>query len=195
MSKDTRERLLDSALKEVYTYGYQGSSTAKILENAKVPKGSMYHYFKSKKELVLALIDEKIAAGLLVYFEPLSDKNLREGKTLQTIITITKMISKNEDLVMYGCPLNKLIQEMAPIDEDFASILTSKYNEIFKILENAISFAVKTKEIKECDPQKVARFIFQSIWGYLSISVTLSSKERFLEVIEHLESYFESLRR
>ncbi len=195
MSKDTRERLLDSALKEVYTYGYQGSSTAKILKNANVPKGSMYHHFKSKKELVLALVDEKIAGGLLIYFEPLLEQNRRDGETLQTIITITKMISKNNDLVMYGCPLNKLIQEMAPIDEDFANILTSKYNEIFKILEDAINFAIKTKEIKECDAQKVTRFIFQSIWGYLSISVTLSSKERFLEVIEHLESYFSTLRK
>ncbi len=57
--KDTKDLLLEITFDEVYTYGYQGASVLKILEKAGLNKGSLYHYFKNKKELVLAAIDIK----------------------------------------------------------------------------------------------------------------------------------------
>ncbi len=57
--KDTKDLLLEITFDEVYTYGYQGTSVLKILEKANLNKGSLYHYFKNKKELVLAAIDIK----------------------------------------------------------------------------------------------------------------------------------------
>ena len=38
-------------------YGYNATSVDAILKKAKVSKGSMYHHFKSKKELVLAMVE------------------------------------------------------------------------------------------------------------------------------------------
>jgi len=54
----TREKLLDYTFEEVYIHGYNATSIDSILKKAKVPKGSMYHHFKSKKELVLAMVGE-----------------------------------------------------------------------------------------------------------------------------------------
>jgi TetR/AcrR family transcriptional repressor of nem operon len=45
----------------VYTNGYNGTSMSMILEECNIPKGSLYHYFKSKKEMVLAVIKERLA--------------------------------------------------------------------------------------------------------------------------------------
>jgi len=52
----SRDRLLDAAFTEVYKFGYSGAATASILKRAAVPRGSMYHHFSSKKDLVLAMI-------------------------------------------------------------------------------------------------------------------------------------------
>lgn len=50
MKKQTnRDNLLDVTFEEVYKYGYGGAATASILKKEGVPKGSMYHHFKSKK--------------------------------------------------------------------------------------------------------------------------------------------------
>lgn len=57
--KDTRTLLLKITFEEVYTNGYQGASVLKILQKAGLHKGSMYHYFANKKEMVLAAIQEK----------------------------------------------------------------------------------------------------------------------------------------
>ena len=57
----SRNKLLDIAFEEIYINGYHATSIDKILKKASMNKGSMYHFFKSKKELTLAIINEKIS--------------------------------------------------------------------------------------------------------------------------------------
>lgn len=60
MSPSTREKILDAVFKLVYIHGYNGTSMSMIIEATKLPKGSLYHHFKSKKDMVLAVIKEKL---------------------------------------------------------------------------------------------------------------------------------------
>jgi len=57
----TREKILNSAYKLFYKKGFNGTSIDDILKDAQLNKGSLYHIFKSKKEVLLAVIEEKIA--------------------------------------------------------------------------------------------------------------------------------------
>jgi len=49
-----RESILDVVFKLVYTHKYNDTSMSMIL------KESLYHYFKSKKEVLLAVIKERL---------------------------------------------------------------------------------------------------------------------------------------
>jgi len=51
----TREKLLNITFDEVYIHGYTATSVDTILKKAGIPKGSMYHHFKGKKELYIEL--------------------------------------------------------------------------------------------------------------------------------------------
>ena len=57
---DTKSKLLQTAFNEIYENGYSATSIDKILKKAVMNKGSMYHFFKSKKELTLAVIEVHI---------------------------------------------------------------------------------------------------------------------------------------
>src|SRR5579871_725419 len=54
---DTRERLVEAAIDLIYTHGYAGVSVDDVCEAADARKGSFYHYFKSKDELVLEALE------------------------------------------------------------------------------------------------------------------------------------------
>jgi len=54
---DTRDRLLDAALQLVWQEGVGAASVDDICEKAGVRKGSFYHFFKSKAELIVAALD------------------------------------------------------------------------------------------------------------------------------------------
>lgn len=54
----TRERLMDAAVEEFSHKGYTEANINQISLAAGLAKGTVYNYFSSKQELLLALIDE-----------------------------------------------------------------------------------------------------------------------------------------
>lgn len=54
---DTRTRLLAHGLEAMLRHGYDGVGIGGILGAAGVPKGSFYHFFASKEDFCLALLD------------------------------------------------------------------------------------------------------------------------------------------
>jgi AcrR family transcriptional regulator len=57
---DTKESLLQAALKVFATNGYHGSSIAEIAKEAKVSKALFYHYFESKRDLLVIFAKQRL---------------------------------------------------------------------------------------------------------------------------------------
>jgi len=189
--QNTREKLLDITFEEVYIHGYNATSVDAILKKAQIPKGSMYHHFKSKKELVLAMVEERLFPKMDIFFK----YEKEEGKSVIDSIRATLVfIAKNKPLVTYGCPLYRLMVELSPVDEEFDILLSSKVNDMQK---SAALLLQKGKDIDEfndsLDTEAFAGFLLSSVWGILSLSPTLSSSKNFLKqskyILKELESY------
>jgi AcrR family transcriptional regulator len=54
----TRDRLIEAARELFWVQGFEATSVAEILEKAEVNSGSLYHYFSSKEELLLAVLEQ-----------------------------------------------------------------------------------------------------------------------------------------
>jgi TetR/AcrR family transcriptional repressor of nem operon len=54
---DTRDKLLEAALQLVWAEGVGSASVDDICARAQVRKGSFYHFFKSKAELIIAALE------------------------------------------------------------------------------------------------------------------------------------------
>jgi len=59
---ETRERLVNAAVEEFAREGYDGGNINRITQAAGVATGTIYNYFPSKKELMLAILSEIGAA-------------------------------------------------------------------------------------------------------------------------------------
>lgn len=57
---DTKESLLQAALRVFAANGYHGSSVADIAKEAKVSKALFYHYFKSKNDLLVIFAKQRL---------------------------------------------------------------------------------------------------------------------------------------
>ncbi len=55
---DTRQQLLDTGHRMMVVKGFTGVGLNEILQVAGVPKGSFYHYFKSKEQYGQSLLEE-----------------------------------------------------------------------------------------------------------------------------------------
>lgn len=52
---DKQEQILQAALKLFVEFGFHGTPTSRIAQEAGVSNGTLFHYFKTKDELVVAL--------------------------------------------------------------------------------------------------------------------------------------------
>jgi TetR/AcrR family transcriptional repressor of nem operon len=186
--QSTREEILDTVFLLIYTHGYNGTSISMILKECSIPKGSLYHYFKSKKEMVLAVIKERLAPRMDIFYD--FDTNL-DKDSVEILTDFILKVTQKEQLIIYGCPLNRLNQEMSPIDKDFESAITPIYNHIKTKIVLLLNRANLSKDVKT---EELAEFIIATVWGALSLSPNESSQERYLYTVSHLIKYLESLK-
>jgi TetR/AcrR family transcriptional repressor of nem operon len=187
----TREKLLDIAFEEIYINGYAATSVDTILNRAKITKGSMYHHFKSKKELVLAMIRERLFVKMDLFFK----YEKEEGKSVTESFRKTFVgISKNKMLITYGCPLYRLMVELSATDKEFDKLLTSKANEMQEGIKSLLQVGIDIGELDDSlDVETFSKYMLASVWGILSLSPTLSSSKNFIlqskYILKELESY------
>ena len=187
----TREKLLDYTFEEVYVHGYTATSVDAILKKAKVPKGSMYHHFKSKKELVLAMVKERLFIKMDSFF---TYEIKKEHSVTESFRQSFLTVSKNKMLVTYGCPLYRLMVELSATDKEFDALLSSKATEMQKGIQSMLSTGVARGEYKPTlDTESFSGFILNAVWGILSLSPSLSSSKNFLKqshyILEILETH------
>ncbi|RUM66933.1 MAG: hypothetical protein DSZ03_00465 [Sulfurimonas sp.] len=189
MTQPTREKILDAVFALVYTKGYNGTSMSMILEACQIPKGSLYHHFSSKKAMVLAVLKERIAPRMDQFYDLRASA---ENHEIDTIIAAIVKVADNRELLCYGCPLNRLNQEMAPVDNDFEY----EINIIYEALKDKLVQLLKRSRLQEnVNSEMLSEFIIATVWGALSLSPNHSSKARYLQTISHLIAYLKTLKR
>ena len=57
-TSDARERLIHSAIELVHARSYADVGVNELCEHAGVKKGSFYHFFPSKRDLIVAALDD-----------------------------------------------------------------------------------------------------------------------------------------
>lgn len=111
--KTTRERIVESADWLFYQQGYEQTSFADVAAAVGITRGNFYHHFKSKDEILDAVISERLAAtaDMLARWE--HEGGSVEGRLL---CFVGILIANRAKILAYGCPVGTLCTEMAKLD-------------------------------------------------------------------------------
>lgn len=190
MENNTRKNLIDSAFSEIYSNGYQGASLTTILKNAKVHKGSMYHFFENKKDMALVCIKEKIYERFVQRYSLIL---ALESGYLEAFINGLKDTSQRD--FNKGCPIANIVQEMSNIDEDFKVLMEEIYQSFRKNIKDILDIAIQKNEMKECDTRKLALYIASTIEGAILSAKATQNIQDYVDVIDILSSYIMSFKK
>lgn len=189
MKETTRQKLINATYEEVYSKGYQGASLADILKFADVHKGSMYHFFKNKKDMTLTAINEKMDERFFQRYGTILEL---EGNYIDTLIKGFKDTSKRD--FKRGCPIANLVQEMSNIDDDFNQTMKSVYAKFRNYFKQILDKATNNGEIKKCDTSKIALYMTVVLEGAILAAKASGNEQDYLDTIEILEEYLNSLK-
>jgi AcrR family transcriptional regulator len=104
-----RERLIDAARQTVYEQGIEKTTLADIAAAAGIPLGNVYYYFKTKNDIVRAVIESHLleARAMLAAIEAGEDDPKARLKTL-----FGTFAGQGELIARYGCPHGSLCLEL-----------------------------------------------------------------------------------
>jgi TetR/AcrR family transcriptional repressor of nem operon len=109
---DKRERLVESARALIHEQGVHRTTLAAVAERAKVPLGNVYYYFKTKDELVGAVIEgyQAEADRLVESFERHRSPQARLKALVQNWAEMRDAVARS------GCPMGTLCAELDKLD-------------------------------------------------------------------------------
>jgi AcrR family transcriptional regulator len=103
-----RERLIDAARQVIHRQGVEATTLADIASTADVPLGNVYYYFKTKDDLVAAVIDAHADAVRATLAEV--DRGRSPKARLKAFI---RMLGGQAELsALHGCPQGTLCSEL-----------------------------------------------------------------------------------
>ncbi|HEY9787163.1 MAG TPA: TetR family transcriptional regulator C-terminal domain-containing protein [Candidatus Obscuribacterales bacterium] len=163
--QNTRALLLETGIDIMIEKGYHATGLSDVLSACGVPKGSFYHYFESKEDFGLQVIntfDEKYVAQL---DQVLSDPKLSPLNRLKKYIddAIAKAESRQ---CSRGCLIANLSQEMADQNEVFRLRLKQIITKRRESFARVIKEAQEDGEIaKDLDANELAEFFLSAFEG------------------------------
>ncbi|UWU25580.1 TetR/AcrR family transcriptional regulator (plasmid) [Rhizobium sp. CB3060] len=112
-NRATREQIVGVADDLFYRRGFDHTSFADIAELVKISRGNFYHHFKTKDDILEAVIQKRLADrnAMLERWEI-------EGKTpVERISSFIDILIVNGDKIkLYGCPIGTLTSELAKLN-------------------------------------------------------------------------------
>ncbi|WP_435008189.1 TetR family transcriptional regulator C-terminal domain-containing protein [Tundrisphaera lichenicola] len=163
--ENTRDILLEAGKKTFLEKGYNNSGLESILQAAGVPKGSFYHYFGSKEEFGLRVLER---------FASCYDENLSRYLSDASVPPLDRLRNYFEavcerlesDQCRKGCLVGNLSQEMADQSETFRARLEEIFESRVDRYAACLREAQQAGEIGlDLDVRELAEFWMNSWQG------------------------------
>jgi AcrR family transcriptional regulator len=119
-----RERLVTAASQLFHRQGVEKTTLADIAEVAQVPVGNTYYYFKTKDELIEAVIEARTQDVQLMMTA--LERHRTPKSRLKALVN--NLMDQRELVAQYGCPIGSLCSELDkrgdPMDQAAAPLLS-----------------------------------------------------------------------
>lgn len=170
---DTRQRLIETTLSLLWQYSYAGVGVDRICKEAGVNKGSFYHFFPSKEDLVIAALQFGWRASADGLYAEAFDRRLHPLDRFNQLADLTYshhrgMKEAAEWKAEQGCPFGNVGAETGVDDQRVRDAVHAIYEAEATFFEGALADAVAMGAIPPCDVADTARWMVAWQTGLLT---------------------------
>jgi TetR/AcrR family transcriptional repressor of nem operon len=180
----TRDHLLAVGLERLRSTGYTATGVKEVLDLAKVPKGSFYHYFPSKEEFAVEVFHLYAKGEAERSERVLGDRKVAPLKRLrQYFEELISVFGQRAEIS--GCLVGSLTLEVA----DHSPRLRSELKGVFAVWQKSVADVLREAVTrgdlaKSTDPGALAGFLLNSYEGSL-IRMKAEKSDRPLDSFLH----------
>jgi TetR/AcrR family transcriptional repressor of nem operon len=178
-----RERLVTSAVELVYRDGVERPTLAEIAEAADVPPGNVYYYFKTKDELIEAVIESRATQVR----ELLDSLGRRRTPAARLKALAGNWTDAKEMVAVQGCPLGTLSVELNDHGDELGRQSQRLFSELIDWSEQQF------REMGCRDPRELALTLISTVQGAALLSSAFSDQAILVSQVHRLERWIDSL--
>ena len=178
-----RDRLIQSAAALFHEQGVHRTTLAEVAERGDVPPGNVYYYFKTKDELVGAVLEQYLAEAARL------TKTFERGRTPQARLKalVRNWSDMREAVVSHGCPMGTLCAEL---DKDESGL----DREAAQVMATMLDWAEdQFRQLGRRDARDLAVALFAGIQGAALLANTFRDASLLTRQSRHLERWIDSL--
>ncbi|KXF81688.1 TetR/AcrR family transcriptional regulator [Enterovibrio coralii] len=169
-TQSTRQHILDVGYQLIVEKGFSNVGLSQLLSHAGVPKGSFYHYFKSKEQFGEALIEDYFSQYRARLDALFSDPSLSGYDKLMAYWN--KWIEVNDGQCgSQRCLVVKLSAEVSDLSDAMRLSLLSGASNVITMLEDCVKQGIEDGSIHVSDSKATANQLYH-MW----IGASLMSK-------------------
>jgi TetR/AcrR family transcriptional repressor of nem operon len=180
---DKRERLIASAIELVYREGVERPTLAEIAEAADVPPGNVYYYFKSKDELIEAVVASRVAQVR----DLLATLDRRRTPAARLKALARNWLEFKDMVAAQGCPLGTLSVELNDHGSDLDSQAAKLFSPLLDWSENQF------REMGCRDARGHALTLISTVQGAALLSSTFRDSGILAAQVQRLERWIDSI--
>ncbi len=164
--ENKKDVILQTAIELFYTKGFTATSTSEIAARAGVAEGTIFRHFKTKKEILLAVLENFIEVyGHTFAVQPIQDivsqskdKDIKEVLKLIMKDRLT-LIEQNAELIWI------VVTEMRYQPEIKEKVIDHIGQKLFMIMREFFAYGVENGIFREGDPTAMLRGFIGSALG------------------------------
>ena len=184
--KDTRSDIIKTGTELISRQGYNATGIEMVLKEAGVPKGSFYHYFKSKEEFGLAVMDVFADYYSQRMSTLLQDTALSPLNRIRTLLEGSLQRFSNNQCSK-GCLIGNLGQEMADQNERFRARLDEIFDDWRRLFAACLSEAQTAQELdSRVNADAMASFILSGWEGAILRAKVMKAPQPLQDFIDVL---------
>lgn len=188
---ETRDRLLKTAFQLFHEQGYHATGVATILREAGVNPGSMYHFFASKDQLLLGVLE--FALGYLgpAVMEPV------EARTTDPLDRVEALLAQYRSGMQaagcrMGCPMGNLALEVSDGNPEARDLIHKNFENWAARVQGWLD-AAGDRLPPDVDRARLSRFVLTVMEGGLMQSRAAGHLGPFDDSVAVLREHFEML--
>jgi TetR/AcrR family transcriptional repressor of nem operon len=173
-TSDARERLIATAIELIRARSYESVGVDALCNHAQVKKGSFYHFFPSKQDLMLAALDR--------YWDIMQERIfdrafLPELPPLQRIEQVFRLVAQSQADTqrvkgqVTGCAIGNLAAELSTQCPEIREKLASFFERMALYFQGALREAAARGEWAG-DPQVTAQSLVAFLYGSIMLAKT-----------------------
>lgn len=169
-TQDTRQHILDTGYKIIVSKGFSSVGLTEILLSAGVPKGSFYHYFRSKEQFGEEIISSYFR-GYLISLEKMFEP--RGSSAYDRLMEYWQrwVETQSDACVDQKCLVVKLSAEVADLSEPMRLALLDGSSQVVQLIAQCIDAGIDDGSIVKSDAPITAALLY-NMW----LGATLMSK-------------------